>query len=152
MPKQNVKAARSQHAFKGNGATPSDSKPTLSPPSRDMAKRILTEVGWQERLEGYRTVPMAGNLREFIFKFKDATNLLHANVGDPWSTRSGYFGYFDFDELIAWIRDVFGDTELASAISERITSDSSLKDKIEAAKPLMEQRLRQCEDILGEEA
>jgi hypothetical protein len=152
VPRKFGKSARSRSAHDGDTPAPPHSTPKLSPPSQDLAGKILSELGWEQRIEGYRCIPMTGNLKEFIFKFKDATKLLHAHVGDPWSTSSGYFGFFDFDELLTWIRSVFGDEELASAISERIASDSSLKEKIEVAKPLMEQRLRQCEEKCGKGA
>jgi len=124
----------------------------LSPPSEDLARRILTEVRWEERIEGYFEAPMRGRLREFIFKFQDAANLLRVDVSDPWSTRSGIFGYFEFNELQAWVHDVFGDTELAAAIGEIIAADKSLKERIEGIKSLMEHRLRQCEEALGKNA
>jgi hypothetical protein len=122
----------------------------LSPPSEDLARRILTEVGWEERIEGFYEAPMRGNLREFIFRFADAANLLRAEVSDPWSTRSGLFGYFEFHELQAWVRDVFGDVELAEAIGGIIAADTSLKEQIERIKSLMEHRLHQCEELVGE--
>jgi hypothetical protein len=121
----------------------------LSLPSISLAKRILAELGWEERIEGFFEAPMRGTLREFIFKFGDAVNLLRADVSDPWSTNSGFFGYFEFNELRGWIRDVFGDTELADAIGGVLAADKSLKEQIESIKHLMEQRLRQCEKILG---
>jgi hypothetical protein len=121
----------------------------LSPPSESLAQKILTEVGWEERIEGFFEAPMRGNLREFIFRFSDAVSLLRADVSDPWSTSSGFFGYFEFNELQAWVRDVFGDTELADAIGEVITADKSLKEQIESIRSLMEVRLRQCEEIFG---
>ena len=123
---------------------------TLSPPSEELAKRILTEVGWAERIEGFRYAPMVGDMREIIYSFRNATNLLVADIGNPWSRNSGFFGYFDFGELQTWVRDVFGDKELADAIGEKTKAGSSLKEQIEAIKPLMEQRLRQCEEMLGE--
>jgi hypothetical protein len=140
---------RRQHPSNKQGSKPRKKKAAvLSLPSLDLAKRILTEVGWEERIEGFFEAPMRGNLREFLFKFKDAANLLQVNVSDPWSTSSGIFGYFEFNELQAWIRDVFGDTELADAIGEILAADKSLKEQIESIKPLMELRISQCEEIL----
>ena len=116
---------------------------TLSPPSKRLARRILTEVDWEERIEGFFEAPMRGILREYIFKFADAAHLLQADVSDPWSTRSGVFGYFEFHELEAWVRNVFGDTELADAIAAIRAADNSLKERIEKIRPLMELRLKQ---------
>ncbi len=123
---------------------------SLSAPSEDLAKRILTEVGWEERIEGFFEAPMRGPLRDFIFKFSDAASLLCADVSDPWSTSSGIFGYFDFGELESWIRNVFRDEELADAIREIVATDLGLKGNIEKIKPLMEERLRQCQEKISE--
>jgi hypothetical protein len=136
-------------ATRRQSSTTQESKPLLSPPSEDLARRILTEVGWEERIEGFFEAPMRGKLREYIFKFRDAANLLRADVSDPWSTSSGFFGYFEFNELQAWVRDVFGDRELADAIGNILAADASLKERIESIKSLMEHRLRQCEEMLG---
>ncbi len=124
----------------------------LSPPSEFLARKILTEVSWGERIEGFFEAPMSGRQREYIFKFRDAANLLKADVSDPWSTNSGFFGYFDFGELQAWIRDVFGDKELANATGEIIAAGASLKEQIESTKLLMNHRLAQCEEVLGKSA
>jgi len=121
----------------------------LRAPSEALARRILTEVGWEERLEGCFEAPMRGPVREFIYRFSDAANLLTADATDPWSTSSGVFGYFDFGELQAWVRDVFGDGELADRIAEIAAADCSLKERIERTKPLMDERLRQCRQLLG---
>ncbi len=129
--------------------TPHKETGPLSPPSQDLAKRILTEVGWEERIEGFFEAPMRGNMRELVYSFRDAANLLMADVSDPWSTRSGLLGYFEFNELQAWIRDVFGDKELAHAIAEVIKDDRCLKEQIESIKALMNYRLRQCEELLS---
>ncbi len=109
-------------------------------------------MGWEERIEGFFEAPMRGPVREYIFKFEDAANLLRADVSDPWSTRSGIFGYFEFRELEAWVRSVFGDRELADAIAAIAATDCSLKERIEKIKPLMELRLKQCKAIVKQMA
>src|SRR4030042_3525024 len=98
---------------KTRGKKPAPAGKALSLPSKELAKKILAEVGWEERIEGFFEAPMRGTLREYIFKFGDAAHLLQVDVSDPWSTRSGIFGYFEFGELEAWIRNVFGANELA---------------------------------------
>ena len=56
---------------------------------------------------------------------------------------------YDLDELQKWVGEVYGDKELAETIGEKIKEGSSYKEQVEAIKPLMEQRLRQCERIVG---
>jgi hypothetical protein len=124
----------------------------LSPPSLDLAKRILTDVGWENRIEGFFDAPLRGRLREFLFKFEDATRLLRAEVFDPWSARSGLFGYFDFQELQAWIRNVFADTELADAIERATAENTSLKEQIDEIRLWMELRQQQCKDKIRDTA
>ena len=64
---------------------------------------------------------------------------------------SGSIGYINPNKLAKWIEDIFGDFELAEAIGEKIKENSNYKDQVKAIKPLMEQRLKQCREIIGEE-
>jgi len=123
----------------------------LSQPSKEMAKRLLTLVGFKERLTGTKMVAMAGDMRESIYSFKEAVSFLHFNVGVLTERGSGSIGYINPVELEKWVRDVFGDFELAEAIGEKTKENSNYKDQVEAIMPLMEQRLKQCKEIIGEE-
>jgi hypothetical protein len=121
----------------------------LSQPSMEMATRILTELGFKERLVGSQITEMAGEQEEYIYSFKEATDLLHCDV--TGLKGSGSIGYIEPNKLAEWIRSIFGDKELAQVIEEKIKEGSSYKDRAEAIRPLMEQRLKQCKEIAGEE-
>jgi len=136
----------------GSHADAPASLPELSPPSPELAGKILSELRWEERIEGFIEAPMMGPMREYIFKFSDAARLLQADASNPWSTRSGIFGYFEFHELENWIRSVFGDQELADAVAAIAANDISLKERVEKIKSLMELRLRQSEEVLKSNA
>jgi len=123
----------------------------LSPPSKEMAAKMLAEVGFKDRLEGTKMAAMAGDIRESLYSFKEAVKFLHFNVGS-WTDRGiGSIGYINPVELEKWIRNVFGDLELAEAIGTEIKVNINYKDQARAIMPLMQQRLRQCEEIAGEE-
>lgn len=123
----------------------------LSEPSKELAKRLLTLVGFKERLIGFKMTPMQGNMEESIYSFKDAIDLLWFDVGDLSVRTSGSIGYIDPGKLEKWVGEVFGDKELAEAIGKKAKEGSNYKERLEAIKPLMKQRLKQCREIIGEE-
>ena len=123
----------------------------LSQPSKELAKRLLTRVGFYERLIGYKMNPMQGNMEEAVYSFKDAINLLHIDIGDFNVRTTGSIGYIDPSRLERWVGETLGDKELAEAIGKKAEEGKSYKERVEAIKPLMEQRLKQCREIVGEE-
>ena len=121
----------------------------LSAPSIELATKLLTEVGFNERLVGVSMHPMAGNIEASIYSFEEATNFLHCDEGDLRIRNTGSIGYINLDELKKWVGEVFGDKELAETIGEKIEKGSNYKEQVEVIQTLMEQRLRQCEKIVG---
>jgi len=122
----------------------------LSKPSKELAKRLLTQVGFKDRLIGYKMTPMQGNLEESIYSFKDANEFLWFDFGEFGVKSSGSIGYIDPIKLEKWIFEVFGDKELAEAIGKKTKESNNYKERLEAIKPLVEQRLKQCWEIIGE--
>jgi len=121
----------------------------LSEPTKELATRLLSEVGFKERLVGVTMHPKAGNIGASIYSFEEAANLLHYDAGDLRIRGTGSIGYIDLYDLQKWVGGVYGDKELAETIGEKIKEGSSYKEQVEAIKPLMEQRLRQCKKIVG---
>ena len=121
----------------------------LSEPSRELATKILTEVGFKERLVGVTMHPRAGNTDILIYSFEEATVLLHYDAGNLGIEATGSIGYINLNALQKWVGDIYGDKELAEIIRERIKAGGSFKEQVEYIKPLMEQRLRQCKGIVG---
>ena len=123
----------------------------LLKPSKELAERLLARVGFKERLIGYKMTPMQGNMEESIYSFKDANDFMWFDFGELSVKTSGSIGYIDPVKLEKWIAEVFGDKELADAIGKKAKEYSNYKARFEAIKPLMEQRLKQCREIIGEE-
>jgi len=123
----------------------------LLQPSKELAKRLLTRVGFNERLKGYKMSPMQGNMEESIYSFKDAINLLHVDIGDFNVRTTGSIGYIDPVRLERWVGETLGDKELAEVISKKAKEGNSYKERVETIRPMMEQRLKQCREIIGEE-
>jgi hypothetical protein len=105
----------------------------LQGPSRELAKRILTEVGFERRLEGFSLRERAGPMPLIMYRFEEVVALLN----DPHPR-------LDFRELEGWIRSVMGDTELAEQIAGAIKRGNSDQERTYSVRDLMEERLNQC--------
>ena len=53
------------------------------------------------------------------------------------------------DMLARWVREVQGDRELAYKMEDAIKQGNSDHERLELIKGLMQQRLKQCEEIIG---
>ena len=105
----------------------------LQGPSRELAKRILTEVGFEDRLEGFSLRERSGPIPVIMYRFEEVVALLN----DP-SPR------LDFEELEGWIRSVMGDTELAKQIAIAIKQGNNDRERTYSIRDFMEERLNQC--------
>jgi hypothetical protein len=56
--------------------------------------------------------------------------------------------WVDFDGLVAWLRDVVGDPELADAVAAAVADEDSYKEHIDAITPLFRERVAQYQDVL----
>ncbi len=102
-------------------------------PTRKLAKRIRTEVEFDERITGYRLRMKTGPMPVALYSFKEVVQLLD----DPHPR-------IDFNGLEQWIRNIMGDNELADKIGDIIKLNFSGQDKSHRIKDLMQERLRQC--------
>ena len=154
MATQSEEQSVSEPSTTGEPAPESEEKKEvkLSQPSKEMANKVLTEVCFEERLIGVSKLSAAGDVEESLYSFEEATNFLHVDVGSLRIMGSGSVGYIEPDKLAKWIMNVFGDEELARIIEEKIKEGSCYKDRAESIKLLMEQRLKQCREVLGKEA
>ena len=107
----------------------------LRDPSRALAKRILTEVGFENRLTGFSLRERAGAQPVWMYSFKEVVSLL--NVPRPC---------LDFKELELWIREVMDDQELSAQIAAVVKNSQSDQDRIRLIKHFMELRLNQCNE------
>jgi len=107
----------------------------LKNPSNELAKRILTEVGFEDRLNGFILRERAGAVSITMYRFEEVVSLL--NDRHP---------RLDFNELEGWVREAIGDAELAEQIAEAVRKGASDQDRSLRIKKLMEERLSQCKN------
>jgi hypothetical protein len=105
----------------------------LSVPSDDLRKRILSEINFEDRLEGFSLRERSGPMPVTVYSFDEVVSLL----ADPHPR-------LDFRELEGWIRRVMGDTELAEKIAGAIQKGSNDRERTCLIRELMEERLNQC--------
>ena len=109
----------------------------LSKPSRDLARRILSEVDFADRLIAFRLRERTGPISTSLYSFAEVLGLLC----DPHPR-------IDFHQLLTWIREVMKDRELASRVENIIGDDVSDQDKTLRTRDLMVQRLAQCKKAI----
>ena len=105
----------------------------LTSPSKDLAQRILNEVGFEDRLTGYRLRERTGVMTIQLYSFEEVVWLLN----DPHPS-------LDFTRLEQWIRETMGDPELAGRIGDVIQEDISDQVRTLRIRDLMALRLYQC--------
>ena len=105
----------------------------LAYPSKRLAERVLTEVGFEDRITGYRLRERTGCMTVRLYSFEEVLGLLN----DPHPR-------LDFNRLQQWMRDTMGDPELAGIIGNAIEEDTSEQVRTLRIRDLMAQRLYQC--------
>ena len=116
------------------------SEVVLSKPPEELAKRLLTKVGFNERLIGYRVDWSTGPMQVTLYSFKEVVVFLSSDKARISSAL-----------LAKWMREVYKDTKIADKMEDAIEQGKSDKEKLELVGNIMEQRLRQCREIIGEE-
>ena len=106
---------------------------TLSEPSQALAIRILDEVGFEDRLIGYRFRERSGMMPVTLYSFEEVVALLMDS--NP---------RIDFSRLENWLRKPVKDYELAERVKQVADQDISDQEKSELIRNLMIKRLLQC--------
>lgn len=124
---------------------------SLPKPSRDIALRVVGEVGYEERLLGVKMKSMVGNQEHFIYSVKEVIEFLRMERIEDLLTPGGkeYVGYIDPHVLKTWIAEVIRDQRLAEAIKENIERLDNFKDQVAAIKILISERFEQCVELIG---
>jgi hypothetical protein len=124
---------------------------SLSEPSQELAARVLSSVGVEQRLVGARMTPMAGVQQHPIHSFAEAIGFLQiGSAAEVLASGPGAsIPYVEPNVLRRWVEEVFGDTDLADAIGELINKGDNYAATIGRIRDLMERRLSQCEAVLG---
>ena len=105
----------------------------LSEPSRELARRILGDVEFENRLVAFRLHPRMGPAQVTLYSFGELADFFH----DP-------FPQLEIGELEQWMRKVIGDVELAEKIRSLAGSREGEREKLERLRRLLETRLVQC--------
>jgi hypothetical protein len=105
----------------------------LTSPSKEVAKRILAEVGFEDRITGYRLRERTGIMTIRLYSVEDVVGLLN----DPHPR-------LDFARLQRWVGETMGDPELAGRIGDALQEDTSEQVRTIRIRDLMAQRLYQC--------
>lgn len=111
----------------------------LNDPEKDLVSRITCEVGFQDRLVGYRIRERSGSLRTSLYSFREVVDFL----GDS-------FPQLPFEDLETWVRCAIGDPELAQRISDAVREESTDYERTCRIRSLMKERLSQCEETRPE--
>ena len=105
----------------------------LSEPSKELAARILAEVGFEQRLVGYNLRERTGPMPVTLYSFEEVVGILY----EPHPR-------IEFNRLKQWISTVMGDRELAQNIKEIVEKEVSDQAKLFQIRDLMGERLLQC--------
>jgi hypothetical protein len=105
----------------------------LREPSQPLAMKVLTEVDFEHRLNGFILRQRAGAVPVTMYSFEEVVSLLH-----------DHHSRLDFKQLEEWIRSVMSDTELAKHIAQAIRKGNNDQERAASIRNLMEERLNQC--------
>ncbi len=105
----------------------------LAEPDESLVSRVLDEVGFEDRLIGYRVRRRAGAIRASMYSFEEVVHLLNDS-----------FPCLNLEKLAEWIRVVIKDEELSARIKEAIELQSNYRDRMLRIRILMGERLCQC--------
>ena len=104
-----------------------------SNPSKKLALRIVSEVDFDHRIEGFRLRERAGILHIRLYSFSEVVHFL----SDP-------FPRIDLEALGRWVRDIMQDSELSEMIGQIAATEASDLEKTSRIRNLMGIRLVQA--------
>jgi hypothetical protein len=108
----------------------------FEPPTTGLARRILGEVDFPDRLVGHRMRERMGPIPVSLYSFEEVVRFL----GDG-------FPQMDLDDLRAWVGEKIGDRDLALAIEEIGRKELDEPEKLLHVRGLMAARLAQSRRI-----
>ena len=105
----------------------------MSPPTAKLAARLLKEVGFNQRIMGFRLRERTGPIPVTIYSFVEAVGFLYDK-----------YPRIDFAQLASWVDTVIEDASLARLLHVVAASKASHQSKTERFRELMTERLLQC--------
>ncbi|OKY78843.1 MAG: hypothetical protein BTN85_1346 [Candidatus Methanohalarchaeum thermophilum] len=123
----------------------------LSKPSEEQAKKILSEVGYGDKIAGVRMHAMAGNTKEPLGSLREVDNFLKAKApGKLIKGQTSSVNYIDPNALSSWIKEVLGDSELAKKIEKNIDKEDDYRKQAKTIRKLIEKRIKQSRELISE--
>jgi hypothetical protein len=127
-----------------------DAESVFSPPTTEFVLHAVRDLGYEERLSLYKMSGSVGNTTVDVYAFPQLTNTL---FGTRWDRlllegSKAEIIWVDPDTLVAWLRDVVGDAELADAAARAMDGIESYKGRIDAILPLFRERVAQYRAVL----
>ena len=108
----------------------------FQPPTKELAKRILGEVDFQDRLIGHKMRMRMGPVPVSLYSFDEVVRFLNEDIPQ-----------MDLDKLQAWVGEKIGDKDLARAIEEIGRREMDDPEKLLHIRGLMMARLGQSRRI-----
>ncbi len=134
---------------------------SFSIPSRELAEKLLTRLSGKKVATAYSADPYSGSTNYYIYSLEEMASFLDVDMGSI-ASMAGTIHFIDPEVLAEWIRDAFGDDELADAIIKQTSAYKNCQDSIEyhmkqlsvinPIKELLTRRLEQCREVLGKES
>ena len=107
----------------------------IAQPNKELVLKVLGQVGFEDRLVGYRVGERSGTVRISLYSFQEIVDFLRNSLPQ-----------LDFKNLERWIRIVVGDEELGERISSAVEAEENDHDRTQRIRTLMEERLAQCKN------
>jgi len=114
----------------------------LSPPTEELARRILGKVAYQDRLPAGRLAPRLGITRGSVRGLPE----LHLYLTPDDRTLPA----LSLERLADWVERVIADGELAVRIRAAVGASASYVDGCISARELVGQRLQQARESLAQ--
>ena len=108
----------------------------FQPPTTELAKKILGEVDFQDRLIGHRMRRRMGPVPVSLYSFEEIVGFLTQDIPQ-----------LDLDDLRTWVGEKIGDKDLARAIDEISRKEMDDSEKLLHIKGLLAARLAQSRRI-----
>ena len=108
----------------------------FQPPTKELARKILGEVDFQDRLIGHKMRMRMGPVPVSLYSFDEVVRFLNEDIPQ-----------MDLDRLQAWVGEKIGDEDLARAIGEIRTRELDEPEKLLHIRGLMMARLGQSRRI-----
>jgi hypothetical protein len=107
----------------------------LSRPDKELVFRVLNEVGFEERIVGYRISERLGPTRTSMYSFEEVVIFLNNK-----------FPQLEFAELEKWVKVIMKDEELALKIAKAVEEETNDHGRTQRIRTLIQERLSQCKN------